>query len=86
MKNRYLMITFVRKPNGQIDEMITVGKRIKSSDTQTANIICDFKEKKIIKAVVEGKILDLEWDRVLEYYKRVYPVLIAQLEKEQIEE
>jgi hypothetical protein len=86
MKNRYLMVTFVRKPNGQIDEMITVGKRIKNSDTQTSNIICDFKEKKIIKSVIESKVLTLEWDKVLEYYKRVYPVLIAQLEKEQSEE
>jgi hypothetical protein len=32
---RYLLITFVRKPGGQIDELVAVGKRIKPADLQT---------------------------------------------------
>jgi hypothetical protein len=82
MKTRYLMITFVRKPNGQIDEMVTISKRVKASDTQMANIILDFKERKIIKCVIESEVVNTNWDMLTEYYKKVYPVLFSQLEKE----
>jgi hypothetical protein len=50
---RYLLITFLRKPNGQIDEQVTVGKRIRPADLQTCNLILDFGKKKIEKCVIE---------------------------------
>ena len=79
---RYLLITFLRKPNGQIDEQVAVSKRVKSSDIQMCNVILDYAKKKIDKCVIEGKILDSDWDKMNEYYKRIYPSLVAQLEKE----
>ena len=79
---RYLLIQFVRKPGGQIDEQVTVSKKIKTSDIQTMNVIMDYAERKIEKCVIEGKKLDQDWDRMNEYYKKVYPALIEQLEKE----
>jgi len=78
---RYLMITFFRKPGGQIDEQVQVSKKVKMSDAQTCNVILDFEKKKITKCVIEGKVVDSDWDRMCEYYKRVYPSLIDQLEK-----
>ena len=78
---RYLLIVFVRKPNGQIDEMVTISKRVRGSDIQTCNVILDFQSKKIDKCVIEGKVVDSDWDRMCDYYKRVYPTLIDQLEK-----
>jgi hypothetical protein len=72
----------MRKPGGQIDEQVTVSKRIKPSDLQTCNVILDYAKKKVEKCVIEGKTLDREWDRMHEYYERIYPNLIAQLEKE----
>lgn len=82
---RYLLITFVRKPNGQIDEQVTIGKKIKTADLQTCNVILDFGKNKIEKCVIEGKIVDSDWDRMVEYYKRIYPTLIDQLEKNNTE-
>ena len=79
---RYLLITFVRKPGGQIDELVAVGKRVKPADLQTCNVIVDYADKKVIKCVVEGKVVDTDFDRMDTYYKQVYPNLIAQLEKE----
>jgi len=79
---RYLLITFMRKPNGQIDEQVAVSKKVKPSDYQTCNVILDYANKKIDKCVIEGKALDREWDKMHEYYVRIYPNLIAQLEKE----
>jgi len=79
---RYLLITFMRKPGGQIDEQVTVAKKVKPSDLQTCNVILDYAKKKVDKCVIEGKSLEREWDRMHDYYVRIYPNLIAQLEKE----
>lgn len=72
----------MRKPGGQIDEQMTVAKKIRQSDIQTCNVILDFAKKKVEKCVVEGKVVDTDWDRMYAYYSKVYPNVIAQLEKE----
>ena len=72
----------MRKPGGQIDEQVAVSKKVKPSDFQTCNVILDYAKKKVDKCVIEGKALDREWDNMHEYYVRIYPNLIAQLEKE----
>lgn len=72
----------MRKPGGQIDEQVAVSKRIKTADLQTCNVIIDYAAKKVQKCVVEGKIVDTDFERMDAYYKQVYPNLIAQLEKE----
>jgi hypothetical protein len=82
---RYLLITFVRKPNGQIDEQVSISKKVRNSDIQTCNVILDFNKKNIDKCVVEGKVVDSDWDKMIEYYRRVYPTLIDQLIKNNTE-
>jgi hypothetical protein len=72
----------MRKPGGQIDEQVAVGKRIKQADLQTCNVIIDYAEKKVLKCVIEGKLVDTDFERMDAYYKQVYPNLIGQLEKE----
>lgn len=79
---RYLLITFVRKPGGQIDELVTVSKRVKPADLQTCNVIIDYSAKKVQKCVIEGKVVDTDFEKMDAYYKQVYPNLISQLEKE----
>jgi hypothetical protein len=79
---RYLLITFYRKPGGQIDEQVSIAKRVRNSDLSSSNIIVDYALKKIDKCVVEGKRPDMDFDKLNEYYKKIYPNLIAQLEKE----
>ena len=79
---RYLLLTFFRKAGGQIDEQVAVSKRVRNSDLSTANVILDYAEKKVLKCVIEGKTHDTEFSRMNEYYRKVYPNLIAQLEKE----
>lgn len=82
---RYLLITFFRKPGGQIDEQVGVSKKVKMSDVQTCNVILDFQKRKVEKCVIEGKVVDTEWSKMHEYYKRIYPNLIEQLEKNNTE-
>ena len=79
---RYMLLTFLRKPGGQIDEVLKVSKKIKNTDLSTCNIIMDYADKKVEKCVIEGKKLDTSFDQLHEYYKKIYPALVEQLEKE----
>lgn len=79
---RYLLITFYRKAGGQIDEHVTLTKRVRNSDITNSNIIMDFGKRTIDKCVVEGKKLEKTFDDLRNYYHRIYPNLIEQLEKE----
>lgn len=79
---RYFLITFFRKANGQIDEMVKVSKKVRPSDLTSCNVIIDYANKNVEKCVVEGKQLDTNFDNLNNYYRQVYPALIAQLEKE----
>jgi hypothetical protein len=79
---RYFLVTFFRKPGGQIDEQVLVSKRCKPADYQTCNLIMDFATRKVEKCVIEGKRPDRTFDDLANYYRKVYPVLIEQLEKE----
>ena len=79
---RYLIITYLRKPNGQIDEQCEVTKKVKERDLTTANVILDFKDKKVDKCLIEGQVITMDWDKAYEYYKRVYPAIIERLEIE----
>lgn len=79
---RYLLISFFRRKGGQIDEMVKLSKKIQESDINTSNVIIDYADKKVEKCVIEGKRVDTDFDKMHDYYKRVYPNLIDQLEKE----
>lgn len=46
------------------------------------NVIVDYGAKKVEKCVIEGKVQDTDFERLNEYYKRIYPALIHQLERE----
>ena len=79
---RYLLITFFRKPGGQIDEQISVAKRVRPADLQTCNVILDYGTKKVQKCVIEGKVVETDFERMNTYYKKIYPNLVEQLERE----
>ena len=81
---RYLILTYYKKPNGQIDEQVHVVKKLKTADKQMCNVIIDYATKKVEKCVIEGKAMDTSFEKMNDYYKRVYPALITQLEKEAI--
>lgn len=76
---RYLLITFLKKPDNRIDEQVEVSDKVKNRDLQTCNIIMDFKEKKIQKCVIDGKSLETDWDKSMAYYNQIYPEVIEEL-------
>jgi hypothetical protein len=83
---RYLLITYFKKADGRVDEQVEVTATLKARDLQTANIILDFKEKKVEKAYIEGNTIPHEWERIEEYYHQVYPDLIEDLRKQNTSE
>jgi len=78
---KYLLITFFRKQGGQIDEQVAIAKKLKPADTQTCNVILDYVNKQVHKCVIEGRVVETDFEKMNAYYKKVYPNLIEQLEK-----
>jgi hypothetical protein len=76
---RYLLLTYYTKPNGQIDEVMTVTKKLRTRDWQTANVILDFKECQVLAASVKGMTATRDWDTVVSYYYQHYTHTIERL-------
>lgn len=76
----YLLITYKRQAGGTINEEVSVAKRIKPNDIQMCNVIMDYKQRKVEKCLIEGKRVDTDFDKLHEYYKKIYPNYISQLE------
>jgi hypothetical protein len=79
---RYLLLTYYTKASGQIDEVMTVANKIKTRDWQTANVILDFKECKVLAASVQGMAATRDWDTIVGYYYKHYAATIERLFQE----
>lgn len=76
---RYLILTYYKKANGQIDEAIAVAKNLKPRDIQTASVIVDFKKLEIVKASMGGEQVPRDFNRIVEYYMQHYEAIITRL-------
>ena len=76
---RYLLLTYYTKPSGQIDEVMTVTNRLRTKDWQTANVILDFKEQKVLAASVRGMTATRDWDAIVGYYYQHYAATIERM-------
>lgn len=76
---RYLLLTYYHKATGQIDEAMSVSTRIKTKDWQTANVILDFKELKVLKCSMQNTTVPKDWDRIVSYYYPFYTHIIERL-------
>ena len=75
---RYLLLTYYKKPNGQIDEVMAVSKNLKRRDHQTCNVILDFKKLEVVKASMAGTDVPKDFDRIAGYYQH-YAATIERL-------
>lgn len=76
---RYLLLTYYHKANGQIDESSAVSTRVRTKDWQTANVILDFKELKVLKCSMNDTTVPKDWDRIVSYYYPFYTHIIERL-------
>ena len=79
---RYLILTYYRKANGQIDEVMAVSKNLKTRDWQMGNVILDFKEQKVLMARMHETSIPKDWDRIVGYYYPFYTRIIERLFEE----
>ena len=79
---RYLLLTYYKKPNGQIDEVMAVAKNLKTRDHQTANVILDFRTLSVVKCSMVGTVVPRDWDRIVSYYNQYYENIIERLLQE----
>jgi len=76
---RYLLVTYVKRPKGNIDEVMSVSKNVRSRDLQTCNVILDFKKLEVVKATMDGTTIPKDFNRVVEYYYQYYQSTIDRL-------
>lgn len=76
---RYLLLTYYTKPNGQIDEVMSVSKKLRTKDWQTSNVILDFTEQKVLMASVKGMAATKDWDTIVSYYYKHYAATIERM-------
>lgn len=79
---RYLMLTYYYQANGKIDEGMTVATRVRTKDWQTASVILDFKEQKVLKSAIRDTAIPKDWDRIVGYYYPFYPAIMERLLQE----
>jgi hypothetical protein len=76
------MVNYHQKANGKMDENTTVAKRVKMRDLQSAAVILDFKDCKVIKASLAGNTVPKDFQRIAGFYHQHYPNVIERLFKE----
>ena len=68
MNERYMIVSYIKKPNGQWDELTEFKRNLRNNHIQTAKVILDFKEKKCVK---NGLNPEAGYEDMIEFYKRV---------------
>lgn len=76
---RYFLLTYVRRPDGRIDEQAQVARRLRPRDWQNCSVIMDFKNQQILAASVDGKTIPHDWQRVYDYYVLYYREIFEDL-------
>jgi len=77
---RYLIVRYLKQPNGQMDELVTVSKKIKTSDVQCAAVILDYRLRRVEKAHLDGNSVPRDFERISGFYAQHYPSIVKQLE------
>lgn len=77
---RYLTVTYAQKPNGQWDESVAVIKNLKPRDYSMTNVILDFQDQLVVKCSMNSDTVSKDWQRIRDFYYRVYPQYIDRLE------
>ena len=79
---RYLLVSYIRKPDGQYDEILSVSTKIKKNDWVDQRVILDYKEQKVLKAAVNNTVANKDWEQVSSYYEKNYPEVTKRLKEE----
>ena len=79
---RYMILTYFKQASGKIDEVMSLSNRVKPKDWQTASVILDFREQKVLKAALRDTAIPKDWDRIVGYYYPFYTSIMERLLQE----
>jgi hypothetical protein len=79
---RYMIISYLRRANGQMDEVVAVTKNTKLRDIQTAAVILDFRRQQVVKCSLEGRVVPKDWNRIVGFYYQHYKNIMDRLASE----
>ena len=79
---RYLIINYLKKPTGQMDEIVSISRNVKMRDIQSASVILDFRKQQVVKCSMDGQTVPKDWNRVVGFYYQYYKNVIDQLARE----
>jgi len=84
---RYFIVKYVKRAikKGhtilpQMDEIVSVSKKIKLNDSQTAAVILDFQTGTVIQATMDGVTVPKDFVKIRDFYQQHYKRLIDDLE------
>jgi hypothetical protein len=78
---RYLLVTYVGKPKGHMDEVVGVSNRLRARDLQTCSVIVDFSNKTVEKCSIGDQFGVREFQTIRDFYHKHYPRVIEDLER-----
>ena len=82
-KYRYFIATYTYQADGSMNEAVRVDERVRKQDLLRANVILDFKEKRIEKLrLAEFNRSMSDWNLVRDYYADEHKDLIERLERD----
>ena len=68
MDNRYMIVKYIKKPDGKYDEVTEFKRHYRNTDLQMSKVILDFEKKTVIK---NGLNPDAGYYDMIEFYKRM---------------
>ena len=84
---RYFIVKYVKravkkglKIEPQMDEIVSVSKKIKLNDFQTASVILDFQKGQVVQATMDGTTIPKDFVKIRDFYQQHYRRLIDDLE------
>jgi len=77
---RYLLVSYLKNPKGQMDEQVCVARNIRNNDIQTCAVILDFREGRVVKATLNGTTIPRDWIKIRDFYQKHYKKLVEDLE------
>jgi hypothetical protein len=79
---RYFIVKYMKKANGQMDELVSISKKTKLNDLQTSAVILDFKTQTVVLASLDGKTVPKDFNRICGFYYQHYKNIIDRLCRE----
>jgi hypothetical protein len=78
---RYFLVSYYQTPKGQMDEVVSVTRRLRTRDIQTCAVILDFHKQEVCQASLDGAVVPKDWQRIRDFYFQHYPEVINNLER-----